>query len=117
VNSSASYAEFKRVDNTRVARERDGRRGRELAVLLAAVLPVAAALVAYTGFHLQTVQTGYEIERSRKQVAELQEEQRKLRMRLAADTSPARSEAFAKRENLSPARPGQTFYLAPEPAR
>jgi len=117
MSSSAVYAEFKRVDNAKVSRERDGRRGRELSVLLAAVLPVAAALVAYTGFHLQTVQTGYEIERSRKQVAELQEQQRKLEIRLAADTSPARSEAFARRGDLAPARPGQTLYVTREPVR
>jgi len=70
---SAIYAEFKRVDNAQVRRERDGRRGRELASLLAAGLPVAMALLAYTGLHLETVRIGYKIERQRAEFEPLAE--------------------------------------------
>lgn len=111
---SALYAEFKRVSNTRVSRERDGRRGRELLTLLAAVLPVAAALLAYTGLRLQTVQTGYRIAARRQEVIALTQEERQLQLRLAADTTPGESARFAEQQKFGPAHPGQIFYVSPE---
>lgn len=114
---SALYAEFKRVDNSRVARERDRRRGRELLALTAAVLPIAIALLAYTGIHLQTVQVGYEIDRNRHTVARLREERQKLLSKIAAAASPEKTAAFARREKLVPARPGQTLFVTAEKAR
>ena len=112
---STSYAQFKRVENTRVARERDGRRGRELAALVAAILPVALALLAYTRFHLQTVQTGYAIDRDRHAVARLLDDRQKLLARLAAATSPARTAKFAASEGLVPPRTGQIYAFTAEP--
>ena len=114
---NATYAEFKRVENSRVARERDGRRGKELAALLAAVLPVAVALLAYTGLHLQTVQVGYQIDRDRRTVAALQEERQKLLLRLASDTNPERAAEFARGTRLGPAQPGQTYFVSREASR
>lgn len=114
---SASYAQFKRVENTRVARERDGRRGKELVSLLAAVLPIALALLAYTGLHLQTVQTGYAVDRDRRAVIRLLEERQKLLVRLAAATSPARTAKFASGAGFVPPRAGQIYSFSPEPRR
>lgn len=110
---NALYAEFKRVDNARVSRERDGRRGRELVSFLAAGLPIAFALLAYTGFHLQTVQVGYQIERSRQEAARLQEERQRLMLRLAAATTPEKTAQFARRMNLAASRAGQLYYVGP----
>jgi nitroreductase len=108
---SAIYAEFKRVDNAQVRRERDGRRGRELASLLAAGLPVAMALLAYTGLHLETVRIGYKIERQRAEFARLEDERQKLELALAAATTPEKTAAAARRLELSPPRPGQVLYV------
>ncbi len=110
---SALYAEFKRVDNARVSRERDGRRGRELVSFLAAGLPVAFALLAYTGLHLQTIQAGYQIEQSRQKAARLQEEHQRLLLRLASATTPERTAQFARRTNLVAPRAGQLYYVGP----
>jgi hypothetical protein len=112
---TASYAQFKRVENTRVARERDGRRGKELAALLAAILPVAFALLAYTRFHLQTVQAGYAIDRDRRTVARLLEERQKLLVRLAAVKAPARTTKYAAGAGLVPPRTGQIYAFSAEP--
>ncbi len=111
--SALSYAEFKRVGNAKVVRERDRRRTRELLVVLAAVLPVTAVLVAYTGIRLQTIEMGYRLEARRGEVSRLQEEQRRLRLKLAAETSPERASAFASRESFGPPRAGQILYLKP----
>ncbi|HET7452364.1 MAG TPA: hypothetical protein VFL12_06455 [Thermoanaerobaculia bacterium] len=107
--STASYAQFKRVENTRVARERDRRRGRELAALAAAIIPVALALFAYTRFHLQTVQAGYSIDRDRRTVARLLEERQKLLSRLAAATAPSRTARYAAGAGFVPPRTGQIY--------
>ena len=109
---SASYAQFKRVDNTRVSRERDGRRGKELAALIAAVVPIALALLAYTGLHLQTVQTGYAVDRDRRAVTRLLEERQKLLVRLAAATAPARTARFASSSGFVPPRTGQIYTFS-----
>lgn len=106
---SAGYAQFKRVENTRVARERDGRRGKELAALVAVVLPIALALLVYTRFHIQTVQTGYAIDRDRRTVARLLEDRQKLLARLAAATAPARTARFASQSGFVPPRTGQIY--------
>ena len=111
---SAGYAQFKRVENTRVARERDRRRGRELAALAAAILPVALALLAYTRFHLQTVQVGYSIDRDRRTVARLLDDRQKLLTRLAAATAPARTARYAAGAGFVPPRTGQIYaFVAP----
>jgi hypothetical protein len=110
---NATYAEFKRVDNARVSRERDGKRGRELVSLLAAGLPVALALVAYTSLHLQTVRVGYQLEQSRRTLARLQEEHQRLLLRLATVTTPAKTAQFAQRMKFSPANPAQLYYIPP----
>jgi hypothetical protein len=112
---NTAYVQFKRVDNARVARERDGRRGKELAALVAAILPVAFALLAYTGFHLQTVQAGYAIDRDRRTVARLLEERQKLLIRLSAATAPARTARFAASAGFVPPRSGQIYAFAAEP--
>ena len=110
---SALYAEFKRVDNAQVRRERDGRRGRELGVFLAVGLPIAMALLAYTGVHLETVRLGYSIERSRREVARLEEEHRKLELALAAARTPEKTAAAARRLGLVPPGAGQVFFVQP----
>ena len=111
---STAYAQFKRVENTRVARERDGRRGKELAALVAAILPVALALLAYTRFHLQTVQAGYAIDRDRRTVARLLDERQKLLARLAAATAPSRTSRFAAGAGFVPPRTGQIYAFTAE---
>ena len=68
---STSYAQTKRVENLHLTRERDRRRGRELATFLLAGLPVACALLAYAALHIETVRVGYMREARQQTVAEL----------------------------------------------
>ena len=56
---STAYSQTKRVENLHLTRERDRRRGRELATFLLAGLPVACALLAYAALHIETVRVGY----------------------------------------------------------
>ena len=68
---STTYAQSKRVQNLHLTRERDRRRGRELATFLLAGLPIACALLVYAALHIETVRVGYLREARQKTMAEL----------------------------------------------
>jgi cell division protein FtsL len=104
---STVYAQTKRVENLHLTRERDRRRGRELATFLLVGLPIAVALLAYAALHIETVRVGYMREARQKQVAALNEENRRLRADLGQASSPERVAAVAKRKGLRPPNPGQ----------
>jgi len=118
--STASYAQVKRVQNLHLTRERDRRRGRELATFLLAGLPVACALLVYAALHIETVRVGYAREARVRRVQELDEESRRLRADLARCSSPEHVASLAARRKLRPPSPGQIQYVeatAPPPAR
>ena len=110
---STSYAQTKRVQNLHLTRERDRRRGRELATFLLAGLPIACALLAYAALHIETVRVGYLREARQKTMSELTEDNRRLRMALARASSPERVATVAQRKGLRPPHPGQVQYVEP----
>jgi hypothetical protein len=113
--SSTAYAQSKRVENLHLTRERDRRRGRELATFLLAGLPVACAFLVYVFVHVETVRVGYARQARVKAAAELLEENRRLRAALALTSTPERVSAVAQRKRLAPARPGQVQYVEVTP--
>jgi cell division protein FtsL len=115
--STVAYAQTKRVQNAHLTRERDRRRGRELATLLLAGLPIACALLAYAGLHIETVRVGYAREERARKLEALEEQNRQLRAELARASSPERVQALAQRKKMHPPLPGQVQYVAPAPER
>lgn len=109
------YIQSKRVQNLHLTRERDRRRGRELARFLVAGLPVACALLVYAALHIETVRVGYAREAREKRVSVLGEENRRLRAELARASSPERVAAVAARKALRPPAPGQIRYAEGAP--
>ena len=109
--SSVSYSQSKRVENLHLTRERDRRRGRELATFLAAGLPVACAFFFYAALHVETVRVGYIRQARVKLAAELTEENRRLKADLDLASSPERVAQVALRKDLRPPRPGQIQYV------
>jgi hypothetical protein len=110
---STLYAQTKRVENLHLTRERDRRRGRELATFLLAGLPVACALLGYAALHIETVRVGYLREARQKTMAQLTEENRRLRAELGRASSPERVAALAKNKGLRAPHPGQVQYVEP----
>jgi len=110
---STSYAQTKRIENLHLTRERDRRRGRELATFLLAGLPVACALLGYAALHIETVRVGYLREARQKTMAQLTEENRRLRAELGRASSPERVAALAKNKGLRAPHPGQVQYVEP----
>ncbi len=115
--NSVVYAQSKRVQNLHLTRERDRRRGRELATFLLAGLPIACVFLAYAALHVETVRIGYAREARAKVAAELTEENRRLRTELALASSPARVAALARRKSLGPPRAGQFQYIETPPGQ
>jgi cell division protein FtsL len=109
--SAVAYAQSKRVENLHLTRERDRRRGRELATYLLAGLPVACALFVCAALHIETVRIGYARESRVKLFSRLDEENRRLRAELALASAPARVVEVAARKGLRPPRPGQIQYI------
>ena len=110
---STLYAQTKRVENLHLTRERDRRRGRELATFLLAGLPVACALLGYAALHIETVRVDYLREARQKTMAELTEENRRLRAELGRASSPERVSALARNKGLRAPHPGQVHYVEP----
>ena len=108
---STLYAQTKRIENLHLTRERDRRRGRELATFLLAGLPVACALLGYAALHIETVRVGYLREARQKTAADLTEENRRLRADLGRASSPERVDALAQKKGLRPPHPGQIQYV------
>ncbi len=109
--SALSYAQAKRVENLHLTRERDRRRGRELATYLLAGLPVACALFVCAALHVETVRIGYARESRARLFSRLDEENRRLRAELALASAPARVAEVAARKGLRPPQPGQIQYV------
>jgi hypothetical protein len=114
---STSYAQAKRVQNLHLTRERDRRRGRELATFVLAGLPVACALLAYAALHIETVRVGYLREARQKTMAMLTEDNRRLRADLSRASSAERVEAVAARKGLRPPHPGQVQFVGGGPSK
>ena len=108
---STLYAQSKRVENLHLTRERDRRRGRELATFLLAGLPVACALLGYAALHIETVRVGYLREARQKTMAELTEDNRRLRAELGRASAPERVSSLAQKKGLRPPHPGQIQYV------
>jgi len=114
---SALYAQSKRVENLHLTRERDRRRGRELATFLLAGLPIACAFLVYAALHIETVRVGYTREARSRAVQQLKQENQQLRAQLQLASSPDKVAAAAGSQNLRPPRAGQIQYVSPAPDR
>ena len=115
--SSVAYAQAKRIENRHLTRERDRRRGRELATYLLVGLPVACALLVYAALHIETVRVGYARESRVRTSARLEEENRRLKADLSRASSPDRAAALAARKRFKPAAPGQIQHIDSGPVR
>lgn len=93
--------------NSPLRRERDRRSARRQTFLLAGCLLLAAGFVFAARQQIVAVQYGYRSEELRRERDRLVEEQRRLRLELEANSSPARLEQAARELGLQPARAGQ----------
>lgn len=86
------------VENAYLVRQRDRRLLRELMTVLAVVLVLGSALLAYTWVHIEIVRTGYRIDRLQQDLHGLEERERRLGLDVALRSQPAQIEDRAARE-------------------
>jgi hypothetical protein len=119
--TALAYAQSKRIQNLHLTRERDRRRGRQLATYLLAFVPIACALLVYAALHVETVRVGYTREARQKTFLQLDEENRRLKAGLVLASAPSRVVEVAAKKGLRPPQPGQIQYVegpsAPEAAK
>lgn len=111
------YAIHRPVANTFLVRTRDRRRRlRELALVLALVLPLSAGLLAYTWIHLEVLDTGYRINDLEHELRTLGRTERQRRLEAAYRASPEQVERRAS-EELGMQQPSldQTIFWAEVP--
>lgn len=84
--------------NSYLRRERDGRRRRELLLVILALVPLAAGLLGYTWVELQTLSAGYRINKLETELHQLQRQERHLRLEAGRQAHPARIERLASEQ-------------------
>jgi cell division protein FtsL len=99
-----AYAFHRPVTNAYLVRERERRRWHDLLRVVVLIVPLGAALFSYTWIHLETVETGYRIDRLERELEQTLERERLLRLESARLSSPSRLERLA-RERLGMVAP------------
>ncbi len=111
-----NYAVRRPVVNAYLVRERDRRRWRELAAVLAVAVPIAVVLLVYTGVQVNLLEAGYEINQLEEELYELEQTERRLRLQASSLSRAERVEAVA-RGQLGLSEPGheQVVFVGEQP--
>jgi len=114
--SRSAYVLPKPVDNVYLVRDRDRRRRRELLTILAAAAPVGLLLLAYIWTHLQVLDAGYRISHLGRELHELAQQERHLKLEAASLFNPSLLEERAQLElEMIPPPPERVFLLTETP--
>lgn len=105
------------IDNSHLVRVADPRRRREQWMLVCGAALVFLLLLGYALQRFEMVRLGYRLETARKQVAQLEQWNRGLRLEEASLRNPDRIYTLAsQRLGMSTAEPGQVLALDDAPA-
>jgi cell division protein FtsL len=98
VHSTVQFFWLKRIDNSRLVRQRDPNCVREGATLLGGALICLGVILLCAWQHFQFVHTGYRLEELRARQDQVQEWNRTLRLEQAALLDPMRVDAVARNQ-------------------
>lgn len=90
------YAQKKPIENTRIVRERDRQRFRELLAVFSVGIPVGLFLLLFTWENLEVIRLGRDTTRLRTEQRELEQENKRLRLHLERMTSLGEVEKRAR---------------------
>ena len=93
--------------NPHVRRQRDPRAARRQSILLVGCLVLACGFIYAVRQQILAVDYGYKTEALRREREELLDEQRKLKLALEVNSSPARLEEAGREMRMQPARAAQ----------
>lgn len=99
----------KHIDNSRIVMADDPERRREMRVFTGVMTVLFVLVMVYVWQHFSSIEIGYKVEAQKRQVEELREQNRQVRLNEAQLTEPARIDKMAKELGLDQPAPGQVI--------
>lgn len=97
----------RRLDNSRLAKEADPARGREIRTFGIAVVVLFLLVMVYVVQRFQSIEYGYSVEAQKQQLEDLSEKNRQLRLTEAQLNAPLRLDELAQNYGMDAPAPSQ----------
>src|SRR5882724_5239454 len=101
----------KAIDNSRLVKVEDPRRNREMKQFGTALACLFLLVFTYAWQHFRAIEYGYQVESSKRELNNLTEMNRALRLEDASLRDPERIDVMARRMGLVPPEPGQVIRM------
>src|ERR1700752_1850615 len=101
----------KAIDNSRLVKVEDPRRNREMKQFGTALACLFLLVFTYAWQHFRAIEYGYQIESAKRELNNLTEMNRALRLEDASLRDPERIDVMARRMGLVPPEPGQVIRM------
>jgi len=101
----------KSIDNSRLVKVEDPTRNREMKQFGIALAFLFLFVFTYAWQHFKAIEYGYQIESSKRELSNLSEMNRALRLEDASLRDPERIDLLARRMGLVPPEPGQVIRM------
>lgn len=99
-----------RFDNSRLIKASDPARARQMRMFSAGMTALFSLVMVYGLQHFSTIEGGYRVESEKRQLEQLREENRQLRLSEAQLAQPARIDRLARELGLAAPDPGQVVH-------
>src|SRR5271154_6496783 len=101
----------KAIDNSRLVKAEDPRHNREMKQFGTALAVLFLLVFTYAWQHFRAIEYGYQIESAKRELSNLTEMNRALRLEDASLRDPERIDVIARRMGLVPLQPGQVIRM------
>src|SRR5271156_4276891 len=101
----------KAIDNSRLVKMEDPRHNREMKQFGTALAMLFLLVFTYAWQHFRAIEYGYQIESAKRELNNLTEMNRALRLEDASLRDPERIDVMARRIGLVPPEPGQVIRM------
>jgi hypothetical protein len=101
----------KSIDNSRLVKVEDPTRHREMKQFCTALVCLFLLVFTYAWQHFRAIEYGYQIESAKRELNNLTEMNRALRLEDASLRDPERIDVMARRIGLVPPEPGQVIRM------
>src|ERR1700683_4914691 len=101
----------KAIDNSRLVKVEDPQHNREMKQFGTALACLFLLVFTYAWQHFRAIEYGYQIESAKRELNDLTEMNRALRLEDASLRDPERIDMMARRMGLVPPQPGQVIRL------
>src|SRR5271165_1378249 len=101
----------KAIDNSRLVKVEDPGRNREMKQFGTALAVLFLLVFTYAWQHFRAIEYGYQIESAKRELSNLTETNRALRLEDASLRDPERIDVIARRMGLVPLAPGQVIRM------